>query len=602
MRYSIFPTFSFSLFPLPPSLFAALLTLSLFPPLVLSLSGCANPVAPTGGPRDTTPPEVVRSEPEDGAVNVDRESVHLVFSEHIDRASFEQAVSVTPAFEGNIDIDFGGQEATVHFPEPLRENTTYILTLDKDLQDTRSVALDAPITIAFATGPTINRGQLAGRVIGAEAGEPQEGFDIYAYGLSDSTAGEPTPPDSLPDRPDYRTQTNSEGQFQFEYLQEQAYFVIALEDANRNRQPDPIEAYAVPPRPVLVADSTGADTDGLPDWIATLHDTTSPTPARVQPQSRGRHVLRFDEPVRLLDRSPAPWSLYDSLRDRSMQIERVYQRAASPDLVFLDTEPLDAAPHRLYVPDSTVADSIGNVVSPDTLRFTPSETPDTLRTRFVTFTPEALSPDTADVYTLLPGEAIGVRFNQPLDSTRLHDVVAARDTGAGADRPFTLATRDGTTYRLRFDPSLRPDDHVEVRVDGQPLSQPDTVFARTFARISNRALGELSGTVVFADTADAGSTATPPFVVELYADGGPGARRTPRRTLTDEEGRFLFDRLPEGSFRFRAFLDRNENGRWDGGQFLPFRAAEPITWSEGTIDTRPRWENELETPLRLPSP
>lgn len=598
MRHGSPSTVFFSPSPLSPSLLPVVLALSLL------LAACANPVAPSGGPRDTTPPAVVRSDPEDGEVNVDQESILITFSEHVDRSSLEEAVSMTPALDGNLNIDFGGDEARIHFPESLRENTTYILTLDKNLQDARNVSLDAPITIAFSTGPTINKGQLRGRVVTPETGAGQEDVDIYAYALQDSTEEAP-PPDSLPERPAYRTQTDSDGEFHFEYLQEQPYFVIALEDENRNREPDPLEPYAVPPRPALMADSTETDPERAGDWVMTVRDTIPPSPARVQSYSQRRHEVRFDEPVRLAERNPADWQLEDSLNDRPRDVGMVYQRAGSPNLVFLRTEALEATSHRLLLPDSTVVDTSGNAVPHDTLRFTPSEEADTLRTRFVNFTPQDLSPDTADVYTLLPGVAPGVRFNQPLDSARFHTVVTARDAD-GNDYALTPSTSDGTTYRLRFEPALRSSDYVEVRVDGQPLAHADTVFARTFQRISNRELGELSGTVTFADTTDtlasaALSSATPPFVVEIYAEDA-SIPVPSRRTSTNAAGQFHFDNLPEGTFRFRAFLDRNGNGRWDGGQILPFQPAEPITWSEGTIDTRPRWENVLETPLRLPNP
>lgn len=583
-----------------------LLPSSLFPVVLLFLASCANPVPPSGGPRDTTPPRVVQSAPENGEVNVDRASIHLVFSEYVDRSSFEQSIAVTPAFDGRLDVSFGGDEATIRFPEPLRENTTYILTLDKTLQDARNVNLDAPITIAFSTGPTINRGALEGRVVAATTGEGEEGVDIYAYGHPDLDTPTGPPPlvpiDSLPERPDYRTQTDSEGQFQFEYLQEQPYFVVALADNNRNRQPDPLEAYAVPPRPWIIADSAATDAANGADWILTQRDTIPPTAVRLRSLSQRRHELRFDEPVRVADRTPGRWTLQDSLRDRSMRVASIYQRAESPNLVFLHTEALEASPHRLFLPDSAVVDSSGTPARPDTLRFTPSETPDTLQTRFTGFMPENLMPDTAGVYTLFPGEAPGVRFNQPLDSTRLHAAVTARDTAAGADRSFTPTTRDGTTYRLRFAPPLRPEDEVQVRVDGGSLAHADTVFARTFRRISNRQLGELSGTVTFADTTAHDDGTRPPFVVELYTDDNALARITPRRTRADADGQFLFEQLPEGPFRFRAFLDTNGNGRWDGGQLLPYRPAEPLTWSDGTMNTRPRWESVLETPLRISNP
>jgi len=87
--------------------------------------------------------------------------------------------------------------------------------------------------------------------------------------------------------------------------------------------------------------------------------------------------------------------------------------------------------------------------------------------------------------------------------------------------------------------------------------------------------------------------------VELYATDST-IPVDPRQQVVGADTTFLFDALPEGSFRFRAFLDRNENGRWDPGRILPYEAAEPVTWTEQPAESRPRWTTVLPAPLRIP--
>jgi hypothetical protein len=71
--------------------------------------------------------------------------------------------------------------------------------------------------------------------------------------------------------------------------------------------------------------------------------------------------------------------------------------------------------------------------------------------------------------------------------------------------------------------------------------------------------------------------------------------------LTTSPGRsFEFTELPDGQYRFRAYLDRNDNGRWDAGQIQPYVPAEPVTWLEEPVEARPRWTTELPAPLRIP--
>jgi hypothetical protein len=72
-----------------------------------------------------------------------------------------------------------------------------------------------------------------------------------------------------------------------------------------------------------------------------------------------------------------------------------------------------------------------------------------------------------------------------------------------------------------------------------------------------------------------------------------------RRIETDTTGTARFDRVPEGVYRFRLWHDREGTGRWSPGQLAPYRPADPVVWSESTVEGRARWTNVLNTPLQL---
>jgi len=263
--------------------------------VLVGLAACANPVAPSGGPRDDTPPSVVETRPVRDTVNVstDTRSIYIEFSEYVERSTLPRALSITPQFDGRLRFSWSGQGVTIELPSALRDSTTYIFSLDADLSDTRGVSLDRPVTVAFSTGPRINRGRIRGRVVGPRRGEGRAQVDVFAYALDDGTS---SPPASLPDQPAYRTQTGEEGTFSFDYLREQDYYVVALRDNNRNRRLDPTEPYAVPPRGALPADE---DSTEIPvPWLLTPADTAGPRVQQVTPLSRRRVRLSFDEPVR----------------------------------------------------------------------------------------------------------------------------------------------------------------------------------------------------------------------------------------------------------------------------------------------------------------
>lgn len=547
--------------------------------LLALLASCAVPQPPQGGPQDQTPPAFATTEPAAGAVNIATQTLRLTFSEYVDQGSFQRAFSLTPEPERPPTFRWNGKRVEVRFAQPLRTNTTYILTLDTGLRDAHGVSLREPLTLAFSTGPTINRGQLSGQVRDAETGRGVAGMEVFAYLCPDSLA-----PATLPERPDYRTQTDASGQFRLAYLAEAPFFVLAVQDRNRNRRPDAGEAVAVPPLPVLQADTVQAAT--LRPWLAAVQDTLPPTLRQVQALSSRRLVLRFDDPVRLARVTPDGWLLEDSVAAQPVPIRALYTLPDSPREVYVLTDSLRAGVHRLT--PSGIVDSTGNALRASATRFTAPATPDTLRVRFLRFLPDpAPGQPPAERIRLAPADALGVRFNQAVAPEQLARVVAVQDS-LGQSRTFTLHTDDGSGYRLDLVPPLVAGQGVRIHVSNRALGFSDTTFTRTYERLTPRQLGELGGVVAASDTGQ--------VVVELYATP---SRRLLQTVSLAQPGRFLFRDLPEGTYRLRAYLDRNASARWDGGRATPWQAAEPLAWSADTLRVRPRWENTLPDTLRI---
>ena len=591
----------------------------------------------------------MRSLPPADSVNVPTSTrrIRLEFSEYVERSSLPRALSLTPPFDEPLRYDWDGRAVEIELPETLRDSTTYILNLATDLQDTRGVSLSEPITIAFATGPRINQGRIAGRVVEPMRGRPQQGVNVYAYAADAGAA-----PDSLPDRPAYRTQTGEDGTFAFDYLREQRYTVVVLRDNNRNRRPDRGEPFAPPPQPVLAADSAGTRVP-VP-WLLARTDTTAPSAQRARPITRQRIAVRFSEPVQLPARTVARWSLRDTTRGASVPVSTLYRPPGAAAEVILRTGTMQETGHRLAIADSAVTDTLGNPLRADTVRFQAVGLPDTLQTRFAEFGPPDLEPDTLGTLPLLPDVAPTVSFNQGPGRAVVRQAVSARDT-TGAPRSVTLSSDDGRRYTVRLDPSLAPGQAADVVVDGAALGEADTTYVQRYRRVTADQLGELEGRVVLADTSvasmgaatrpgrpaapsaldtsaadtlaadtlgtdrppaetDTDTTATdttqaadapsdslrppPAVVVEVRADQSP-IPVAPDSLVTVPDSAFVFGELPEGSYRFRAFIDRNGNGRWDPGRLVPYRPPEPITWSEEPIDSRKRWTTVLPAPLRI---
>lgn len=617
--------------------------------IVHLVGGCANPVAPSGGPGNTEPAVLVESAPAGEDTNVARDTeIELQFDKYVNRSAMEQAFSMTPEPERRPEFSFGGQSVTVSFPEPLQDSTTYIVSLNTDLRTERgNVELDSPITFAFSTGDRIDQGELSGRVVEPRWGEPEQGVDVFAYALPPEASA---PPDTLPEAPDFRTQTDSDGQFAFQNIREEPYYVIAVRDNNRNRAPDANEAYAVPPVPHLDA-AEGAAMPETP-WLLTEPRPDAPRAERVRPRTVQRQTVRFSEPIAWQDHTPEAWTLVDSTAQDTIDVASVYTTNDTPyEVAVVAEQALRAeAVHRLTVPAQALADSLGRAVPDTTLGFTPSTEEDDAELEFVGFRPSRSGGE--EERPLTQTEAPMLRTTRPPDSGVWNDRITATDT-TGTERTITPESADGLRHRLTFEPPLTPEMPVDVRIAEGVFANEDTVRTQRYRRLVRDEVGEIEVPVTYerrlwnpTDTTDTTSTeaetfdsitrgralpdslldALPPLpsettiadsvatpiadAAETTAAALPGvlvlemhdtsSEEWPtRRVRTDTTGTVRFERVPEGTYRFRLWRDREDTGRWSPGQLAPYRPADPIVWSESTVEGRARWTNVLDTPLPL---
>jgi hypothetical protein len=549
--------------------------------LIVGLSACATPVPPSGGPVDRSPPEIVRTEPAAGAVRVTGRTVRVEFSDWMDENAVERALTITPEPEGRPSFRWRRRSVEIIFPRDFQPNTTYVLTFDRNIRTHRGGTPAQPITIAFSTGDQIDEGQLSGTVVEPRRGNPMQGIDIFVYrgAMADTTA---PPLASLPERPAYRTQTGADGAFRLRHVAEGPYYVIAVEDQNRNRRPDAGEPYAPPPHPWIIADTAG--TAPVKPWILTVQDTLAPELNRVRSLSLRHLELRFNEAVMLVDRDPAEYELTAIDGPQPPAVAEVFARHADPRFAYLTLSgALSEGRYRLQT--GPIADSLGNVANNLVAEFDAAPSPDTLRQRFVEFVPDTTAFG-GSVAELLEWQRPGFRLRMPVDAATLQQALTVADT-TGVPRQFTLRTIDGTTHRIDLEPVLGEGEYVDVT-----LNLNGVTAEHRFRRLAEAEVGEITGSVVRGDI-------TSDIIVELSA-GDNGERLTHIR-LTDDD-RFMFEHLPEGDYRIRAFVDGDGDGSWDGGSLIPYRRPAPIRWVEQVVTVRPRWETALPEPISFDAP
>ena len=529
--------------------------------------GCATVGSPSGGPVDQTPPSLVATLPEDGATNVSDRTLRLAFSERISAGTAVRAVRVVPEGASPPRVRVRGDEIEIQF-DSLRSETTYVITVGTELADERNVKLASPITVAFATGNQIDRGEITGTVRDPGTGRGVSGLTVLAYASS-------TPDLSM--APDYRTEVGNDGRFRLAYLRPDSFTVFALADRNRNGLADAGERYAVPYEPVAQAVSPEDSTAQVPDlelWVTSL-DTIPPQPRRVRPISDRRFAVRFDEPVQLLSLAPDAWVLADSASSTPTPAT-VYQDPVQPaEIRFETAQTLPPTVHQLeLVTSDAVADSSGTHAQPFLLSFTPPERADTSQTRFSGFLPTAtVAADSS--FSLRPGQSFGLQFAAPPDTSELtrRITLVSGDTTA---LPFELtSTSDGLGLEIQLARAAPASFTLRLR-------QPDSTYARRYKRLGPEETGGLVGQVPGA----AGRA----MIVEATLDDG-----TVLSQAVDAEGHFEITGLAPGPVRLRLFEDLDGDGKWSGGRLPPDAISpEPLSVVSEPLQIRARWDTEVE--------
>lgn len=233
------------------------------------LAGCANPIPPEGGPRDTTPPKLdsLHSTP-NFQTRFKKQTIVLAFDEWVELRDVFNQVVISPPLVNRPEIVRRKKTIQVIFneQETLRDSATYVINFGEAIRDlTEGNA--APVVFVFSTGDFIDSLSVEGSIVDAWSGKPVENVLFMFYeNLADSVVRK--------DRPFYFARTNKEGTFKVNNVKAGTFKAFALVDQNLNYRFDSdAEQIGFPDNLVVLSsamhkktDSVAADTI-LPDSL-----------------------------------------------------------------------------------------------------------------------------------------------------------------------------------------------------------------------------------------------------------------------------------------------------------------------------------------------
>ena len=523
---------------------------------------CANVVAPTGGPKDTTPPVVVGTVPENHSTNFVGKKIEITFDEYVTLDNAKQNVMISPPMKEKPDIKLKNKTVVVKFKEPLADSTTYTINFGAAIKDLHEGNLFKDYVYSFSTGDHIDTLYIAGKVLYASNKKPVEDAYVSLYSADRANL------DSLPMStiPNYITKTDKEGNFHLDGLANKRYLIFALKDANANLYFDlPNEEVAFLDKLVSPTDSTSTD---LTLFMFSEVDSTQ---VLLEKKLVEEGLLRF------VFRHPAKDAVIMTPEMLPDTFNLVTIHSQEYDTVWWYFTP--------NVKDSLWVQVKYDTVINDSTRYGLKFKDKNARGK----KKEKLNVTNNTIIRggLKPGEDFILNFSEPVVLYQPNDsCLFKRDTLVTyGDLTFEPADEYGTKYRLVYPVKADTSYHIEI---------PDSVFFGIRGR-THEAIKADFHVLTDDEYGNIYITVAPPedikqVVVQLIDDKD----KVLQQEIIKREQEVMFEYLAPTKYKLRAILDADGNGKWSTGKYHRRTLSETIIEYKDRLDLKAGWDIDLD--------
>jgi len=198
--------------------------------LALALVSCARQGAPTGGPKDTTPPSVdTLYSTRNYSTRFKPSKIELRFDEWVTLSDAANQIVVSPPLAKRPEVILRGKTVTLAFDpsEQLRDSATYTINFGTAVKDLHEGNSAKDLRFVFSTGDLIDSLRVSGRVADALSGEPVENISVMLYDIAADSVVRKS-------RPYYFSRTDKSGRFDIRNVKAGRFKVAAIEDADQN--------------------------------------------------------------------------------------------------------------------------------------------------------------------------------------------------------------------------------------------------------------------------------------------------------------------------------------------------------------------------------
>lgn len=575
--------------------------------IFLLLMACANPVAPTGGPKDETPPMFIGSEPVNRARNFSADKIYLEFDEFVVLKELKAQLLVSPPMENKLDIKTKGKGVQIKFDksEILDDSTTYTIYFGDAITDLHENNPVPNFQYVFSTGQEIDSLSIRGRVLNAEYLKPAEAVFVCLYIDNNDTL----PLNELPQnvRPFYVAKTNAEGFFEINNIRNASYLIFAVQDANANYFNDmPNEAIAFL-RDFVIPEEVF---DYIPDTIPI--DTTN---AELMDSLWANYAIQVTKDAHTLllylPQDSVQRVLEENELENGMLFTFKYPLKEKVKIDFLDIDEGDES--EVYLEEYSLnKDSLRLwFLKPfaDTLRF--SIAVDTLKIDTIEFSLNTV-PKEEDSRARrnrnqketkkVKAPSIGysdnitkefnyfskakIEFETPISIANFDNCSLSEDSIAVK---FTMNFVDEIKRKLVINYDWKQGKSYRFEIPDMAFTdiyglKNDSIVVN-FSTSEESKYGELKIQIEL-PTKQMG-----PWLVQLFK-GEEEKEQSISEVSISKSGPVVFPHLVEASYRLKILEDRDANGKWSSGDYAKSRLPESVYYFPTDIEMKAGWKVE----------
>lgn len=554
----------------------------------LTMFGCAQQVAPTGGAKDVAPPKILSELPSNLSTDFKAHEIVISFDEFIQLKSASDQIVISPPMLKSPTYQLKKKSLVIKFEQELAKETTYTINFGEAIRDNNEGNILKNYTYVFSTGSHLDSMQVKGKLTDAISGEAIENALVMLYKQNIDSL----PLDTIPD---YFTRSLADGSYYIKHVANRPYKVFALKDENTNYKFDVPEEQIgfldslilpfLPPVSVvpdsLAPDSTEARPEIAPapsyEMQMFVEEDTTQFLKKSYCDYFGKLVFVYNRPVGKLSVNldgvvfKSQWVLKDFSENRDSIT--VWTTGVVPDTMML-----------ILNADQSLLDTVELVMKPrkDEIE-SASKTKRKARGKQVekfALSAKSLPPKGRSPKPEMP---VTVDWNHPIVGTHLSKLKLYEDS---IRVMYDIVSTDTALRKFDLNFPWKKDARYQVLILDSAFTDiyglwNDTVDF-SFVATDKKSFGELSLNI--------SEQPTNQLVVEILNQ----FKNVVDKKAINKKGIVQFVGLDPGKYAIRVTNDLNSNGRWDSGRYSLKLQPEPIKTIEHEAEIRANWDLELE--------